>query len=236
MTRIRTFCFALTALATACSGTDVGNPTVDVDFALLQTAPTLTVEQAWLAVERVRLRSDAACSGETEEEYQGPFAVDLLAAGAPRGLADLEIAAGGYCSFEFKWQAFSSGLPADAPDELAEASVFIAGRTAEDVPFVLRSARDDEFRLDAVAGSFSIDEATAALFVALDTTSLFNGVEFAAGAVDANGTLTIDGEQNTALLEAFNINLRAAARLFADQDGNGELDADESKDGDELAD
>jgi hypothetical protein len=229
------FCALLAAASAACTGTDVGNPIVDVDFALLQTQSPYAVNQAWLAVDRIRLRSSAACDGAAEREFEGPFAVDLLAPGPAEQLAGLDVPSGGYCRFEVKWNAFSSGLPPGTPPELVEASIAITGVRGDGTAFVLRSARDDELRLDAVAGEFTIDEATAALFVGLDTARLFTGVDLDAAVVDPDGTIYIDGQNNPTLLDAFDLNLRDAASLFDDDDGNGELDANESDAADALA-
>jgi hypothetical protein len=236
MTRsIMSLCALLAAASAACTGTDVGNPVVDVDFALLQTQSPLAVDQAWLAVDRIRLRSAAACEGAAEREFEGPFAVDLLAPGPSDQLAGLDMPSGGYCRFEVKWNAFSSGLPPEAPPLLDQSSIAITGTRGDGTPFVLRSARDDELRLDAVAGEFTIDDATTALFVGLDTERLFTGVDVDAAVVDPDGTIYIDGENNPTLLDAFDANLRDAASLFDDDDGDGELGADESEAADALA-
>jgi hypothetical protein len=236
MTRpLMSLCALLAAASAACTGTDVGNPVVDVDFALLQTQSPVTVDRAWLAVDRIRLRSSAACDGDAEREFEGPFAVDLLAPGPVEQLAGLDMPSGNYCRFEVKWNAFSSGLPPGTPPELDESSIAITGTRGDGTSFVLRSARDDELRLDAVEGAFTIDEATNALFVGLNTARLFTGVDLDAAVIDPDGTIYIDGENNEPLLRVFDDNLRDAASLFDDDNGNGELDADESEPAEALA-
>lgn len=224
--------FALTA---GCTGTDVGNPVVDVDFALLRSQELFTVDEAWLAVDRMRLRSAAACDGAAEREFEGPFVVDLLTPGPAPSLAELDVPAIGYCRFEVKWNAFSSGLPPGTPPELLEASIVIKGARADGTSFVLRSKRDDELRLDAVGGEFTIDEATSTLFVGLQAARLFEGVDLDAAVVNASGVIEIDSEDNVDLLTIFDQNLRAAAGLFDDDDGDGELDPDEAEEIDALA-
>lgn len=230
----------------ACTGTEVGNP-VDVDFTLyeeefdpdappasaLRAAGLITITEAWLAIDRVRLRSAAACDGEAEREFEGPFFADLLAPGPLPELSGLDIPDGEYCRFEVKWNAFSSGIPAGVPPELESTSVLVKGSRGDGVPFVIRSGRDDELRLDAVDGAFGVAAGTSALLVGFSGPRLFSGVDLDAAVVDGDGTIYIDGENNDPLLDAFDANIRAAADLFDDDDGDGELDFDER---DEAAD
>ena len=250
MTRATVSLSVVLALASiACTGTDVGNPQTDggipgidaaspvvlsLDFAL-HNQQAMPVRAAWLAVERIRLRSAAACDGEARVDLEGPIVVDLLAAGPPAALSGLDVPAEGYCRFEVKWNAFSSGLPPGTPPALVGATIAIEGERGDGTPFLLRSARDDEMRLDAVNGAFTIGEATGALFVGLDVMNLFAGVDLDTATVAADGTIYIDGESNPALLDIFDGNLRAAAELFDDDDGDGELADGEAGDLDALA-
>lgn len=233
-------------LPTSCAGTDVGNGFVDVDFALydsaesaaaaLNAAPAgLAVTNAWVAVERVRLRSAASCEGDSELELVGPFAIDMLAAGAPAALSDLEVSYVDYCRFELRWDELDDGSAPGAPDELVGASVLIEGTRGDGTPFVLRSERGDQLRLDARDGSFSIDEMTSALFVAFDAQTLFDEVDLDAAVVGGDGVIRIEDGANDDLLETFDDNLATAAKLFDDNDGDKELDPDERDETDVLA-
>jgi hypothetical protein len=238
---------SLLCVLCACTGTEVGNP-VDIDFTLYEEmfdpdAPTeasarggsglVTITEAWLAIDRVRLRSAAACDGEAEREFEGPFFADLLTPGPVPALAALDIPDVGYCRFEVKWNAFSSGLPASAPPELASTSLLVKGSRGDGVSFVIRSSRDDELRLDAVDGAF--DVVTTALLVGFSGPRLFAGVDLDSAVVAGDGVIYIDGENNELLLDVFDANVKDAADLFDDDDGNGELDADERDDTDILA-
>lgn len=111
----------------------------------------------------------------------------------------------------------------------------MAGTCGDGIPFVLRSDRSDELRLDAVDGAFPIDATTHALFVAFDGAGLFAGVDLDAAAVGDDGVIRIEDGSNDALLSAFEANLDAATRLFDDDDGDGDLDADERDPDDVLA-
>ncbi|NNE35846.1 MAG: hypothetical protein HKN13_11440, partial [Rhodothermales bacterium] len=113
MNNLRHLVILTTALLWSCTGTDVGNGIVDVDFAVYDSSessalaaaapPGLTITSAWVAVERVRLRDAASCEGETEAEFIGPFAVDMLAAGSIPELSGLEVLFTDYCRFELRW-------------------------------------------------------------------------------------------------------------------------------------
>lgn len=220
------------------AGTEVGNPIlVDLDFAVHDRtgALALTVDTAWLAVERIRLRRADTCEVEPGIVIPGPIAVDLLAAGPPPALTDVALETGDYCRFEVEWDAFAAGLPPGAPAELAGAAIAITGTRSDGTPFVLRSERNDEIRLDGVNGAFTLDEATTALFVGMDLARLFAGVELDAAVVSADGIIYIDDARNGDLIDLFEDNLRAAAELFDDDDDNGELDPGEADADDVLA-
>jgi hypothetical protein len=220
----RTASVLVVALA-ACSGTEVGNPVVDVDF---QIYNVMQVEAATVTVERIRLRPAANCEGDAELELLGPFVVDLLAARPLPELSDLEVAEGGYCRFEVTWD--------DAAEIGAVSMAFAGARASDGTPFSLQSVRNDELRLDAIDGAFPIDAATHALFVSLDETSLFAGLDLDAAIVDPDGTIYIDDARNTALLDTFEANVEAATKLFDDDDDDRVLDADERDPDDTLAD
>lgn len=244
---IRLSCLTLLAAA-ACTGTDVGNPVVDVELALYEPsfpaepaaaarttvrpgeAATVTIEEAWVAIDRVRLRAAAACEGQAELEIADAFALDLLAPGPIPRLAMLEVTATDYCRFELRWaSAEADELPAGAPAELAGASIYLAGTRGDGAPFVLRSDRGDELRLDAIGGGFPIDHATGALFVAFSGQALLAGVNLEAAALEG-GVARIEDGSNDDQLAAFEANLEAAVRLFDDDDNDGELDPDERAD------
>lgn len=89
MITIRSMFIASATIATvACGPTDVGNP-IDVDFALYNTRNAsssrldstngfrggpgdITIQEAWIAVERVSLRDAVNCNGNAEVDLIGP--------------------------------------------------------------------------------------------------------------------------------------------------------------------
>ena len=223
MTRIA--CILVLAVSAGCTGTEVGNPVIDVDFELSNRGE---VTGARVAVDRVRLRPAADCNGSTELDILGPFVIDLFVAAPLPELTDLEVSEGGYCRFEVQW---------DDADDLGGASMVFTGTRASDgTPFELTSVRNDELRLDAVDGEFPIDDATNALFVAFDGNALFDGIDLDGADVDGDGTIYIDDSSNEDLLDTFEGNLDAATQLFDDDDEDGQLDDDERDPDDALAD
>lgn len=237
--------WALAAISPlSCTGTDVGNPVVDIDFAVYDSDPPdssarvqlavapagLVVDKAWVVVERIRLRAAADCEGGAQDEFVGPFAVDMLAPGAPPALSGLEVSASSYCRIELRWDALGDGDLSDVPAELVEASILLEGRRADSTRFVVRSRRGDELRLDARAAAFTIDDLTSALFVAFDVQDLFDGVDIDAAEIGEDNTIRLEQGSNEEMLAIFDDNLADAARLFGDDDGNGELDLEERDD------
>jgi len=229
------------------AGTEVGNPAdpASIDITLYDDTATLVsprksqsqitgladIDQAWVVVERIRLRpAGTDCSGTNEIEFRGPFAVDLLAPQSSPGLAAVRIPAGDYCRIEIRWDAAGS-LPG-TPAELADSSFFISGTSSDGTEFALNSRRNDELRLDSVATSFTV--ADTGLFVALAAQTLFAGVDFGA-AVATGGLILINDDQNRDLLDVFENNLKAASRVYDDDDGDGFLGDDERNTDDILA-
>jgi hypothetical protein len=258
----RAWWWPLLALAAGCIGTDVGNPgdddggperpdadepgdtvVVDLDVALYDDAASLLpsgarIELAWVNVGRVRLRRAGVCEDEVELDIRGPIPDDMLTPGAPEPLQGIELADDHYCRVDFEWDPLEASPGGDVPPALVEHSFLIEGERGDGTPFVLRSDRGDEIRLDAVddAVGFPIDAATGALFVALDAEALFAGIDLDAAQVGSDGVIRIDDDENDELIDRFEANLEAAARLFGDLDGNGVLDEDERIPGLELAD
>ncbi len=241
----------LFAFAAGCSGTDVGN-LVDIDFAVYN-APVpadqaraesahlggvgdITVTAGWLAVERIRVRDAATCQGDAEIDIIGPFALDLFAPGSIPELSDIDMPTGGYCRFELRWDTHDDAVPPGVPPAFQGATLLLLGTRADGTEFSVRSERSDEFRLDALDGEFQIDQATHALFMGLNVTTLFSGVDLDSATVGNDGVIVIDSDSNDTLLNIFDDNLREAANLFDDDDGDGELDDDGTSPDDVLAD
>jgi len=203
------------------TGTDVGNP-IEVELAFTAydlVAGEVVVDQASIAVERIRLRPADDCEGGAEIELAGPFTLDLL---DPEGLAGLPLDAEAWCRIEMTWHR----------DEATNTAIRVAGNAAGD-RFEIRSRRNDELRIEALdAGGFTVDQ--AALFVAFDMAIWLDGVDLAGAERAQDGSIAVSEESNRDLLERFEGNVESASRLFADGDGDGALGDDEHDDSDAL--
>lgn len=220
-------CAAVTAaLASVCTGTDVGNPAVDVNFAAYNlTSEQAAVDVATMKVEQIRLRPADDCEGGAEIEIDGPFAVDLTSPTAIADLTDVEVEDQAYCRIELRWH----------PGDDTGIAIEISG-DAGGTPFTIRSGRNDDLRLEATdADGFTIDEATSALFIAFDMAAWLDGVDVASAELDGGGVAVIDDDTNDALLDVFEDNVTDATRLFDDDDADGALDEDEHEENDTLA-
>lgn len=237
MSRLSSLCVSLSlASLTGCAGTDVGNP-VDMDFTLYDTRDPggggalrarpavdegLVITDAWVSVDRIRLRDAAACDGSAEIEVLGPIAVNLRAPGAPAALTGIEVPSLAYCRFEFRWSPLPEPV-AGAPADLLDTSIYLAGTRGDGTTFVVRSDRSDELRLDARNGSFTLDTTTTGLFVGFDVATVFDGVALDTATISSDGTIHIEDGDNANLLALIEDNIDTAAMLFDDDDGDGEL-------------
>lgn len=209
------------------TGTDVGNPIeVDLRFAAYHLAgEAAAVDAANIAVERIRLRPAADCEGGAELEIDGPFSLDLLDPAGIGELAGVAFGAEAWCRIEIVWQR----------DEATDTAIRVAGRTGGD-PFEIRSRRNDELRIEAIDDTgFTVDEATAVLFVAFDMATWLDGVDLAGAERGPGGAIEVTDDSNRDLLERFEENVESATALFADADGDGSLGDDERDDSDALA-
>ena len=231
--------------STGCSGTDVGNPSVDVRAALVAVdfpeegasepgSARARIQQAWISVDRIRMRPASNCEGDAELELEGPFALDLFAEDQPEQLAGLAFAATDYCRFEFRWAPEDDPI-GGAPEELSGASLFLAGEKQDGTAFVVRSTRNDELRLRAVDNAFTVDQSTTHLFLTFTGTELFSNVSFAEAEVDEDGVVRIEPGSNEELLDAFEASLEETVRLFEDTDSDGRLSDSEANPEDALA-
>ncbi len=228
---------SLLALAPlACEGTEVGNP-FHLGLAAYNVMPAagITVDQAWLVVDRVRFRPTADCEGDADIERTDQLAIDIRTGVIPPALRELAGTSSSYCRIELRWKGLDGAVPAGAPAELAGASVVVVGTRGDGKRFVIRSTRSDELKLRARGAGIGVGGITA-LFAGFDLTAWLSGIDLATATVGADDVVRLDDTNNLALRDLFDDNVAAAAKLFADRDGDERLDDDERDDDDALAD
>lgn len=214
--------------ATACWGTDVGNPVVDVALVVHDTSVDgKTLTGAWVVYGELRVVAECQTGPELVEP--GPFVVDLFTGEPPDGLRELPLA-GTYCEMILPYAAAAEPVT-DAPAELAGVSILLEGRRDDDTPFVVRAARtqDNLSLFSRATGGFPLGGDIGTAFIAFDA-SVWLGALDLDGAVVDNGEIRIEAGSNDDLLAAFQAVIDSAARLFDDDDGDGELDMQERDD------
>ncbi len=224
-------------LALGCSvqsGTETGNPPLFADLqvglSVRAGAPEVArlpgdlgegtlVEQAWIAVDRIRLVRGEVCDGPGEREYDLGAVVADLAAGPE--VLELEGEEGRYCRVRIELSP-GEGAPG-APPTLVGRSVVLVGRRGDGVPFTIASRFGGRLDLRGRDGtSFTLNRAKAAVVVAFDVSAWLAGVDLDSAAVEG-GEIVIDDDRNEELLDAFDEAVEAALSLHRDDDGDGRV-------------
>lgn len=218
-------------LLTAGCVTETGNPELDVELRATATSstdrvavaslPTLSVEQAWVNIEEVRLVQAEVCDTppETEHEVEGPFPTDLVAGTAEA--IRIPAVEGNYCRLRVELDKGEAGA-------LEDLSIFVAGVRGDGVPFEIRT--DEVFELDVRgAGSgFPLDQTGRQLLLGFDMSAWLGDIGLEDAAPDG-GVVLVDDDHDAALLEAFEEAVEAALGLWDDRDGDGDLDDDDDR-------
>ena len=239
----------LASLLVGCTGTDVGNPVVDIDFALHSdesstsitythsaiSAGPIAVTDGWVSVAEIRLRSGAECADELELEIPSGVPVDLFASGSAEGLSDFMLQENDYCRLSVTWDGFTGQLPAQAPAELAGSAIVLQGTRTDGTKFLLWSDQDEKLLFDARNGTFPIASSTQGFIVGLNATKLFDGIDLDTAIVSSNGIIRISPTDNEKILDTFQRNLSNASKLFEDRDDDGDLNPDEHEEDDIIA-
>ncbi len=234
---MRYLAIALLALAPACAGTETGNP-IAIEMGIHDdTTAGPVITGAWLAVAQVGFRREAACTPDSPATVtvDGPFLLDLQAGTTPAALAGVDLAAGGYCSFEVLWDQGPADPPAPVPPELGGATVLVTGDRGDGTPFVIRSARVDAMVLDSLELQVLIPVADLDMFIDFDGDRLLLSLDLGTAVVDPDGVIRIETGSNDTLLALFERDLHGAAALYDDDDGDGVLDPEERAQGQALA-
>lgn len=235
-----TVAWVLGSLGAGCTGSHVGNPSeltlslagfdgVDPNGLTLSTG--IVVDEAWLVLDRVRLRSAADCSRRDETtDVPAPLVAELVTSRMLPGRPELAAAATRYCRMELRFGVLAEGELVDAPAELVDRSVMVRGARGDAVPFELATDAHDSFRLDAEDDPFALPEGAAGLVVGFAMNEWLQAAALAdaeVGTRDGAPFITIDARENATLHAAFRDAVRASANLFRDENRDGRLDASE---------
>lgn len=220
------------------AGTDVGNGlTVKLNLQLTpevaakSEAKALTtgvvVEQLWVSTVKYRLTPGTDCTKpDSKIDIPGPAFADLLGPGFVGSSPTFKTMTGSFCKLQFEFEeADPALLPAAAPPELGDASLFLRGHRVDGVAFTVRSRSKEALRLDAKEGAFVLGADDGALVVGFD-------IEAAVAALELDtfttNPIVFDATTNTPQLKAFEKSIRVSSKLFADDDEDGKLSDDET--------
>ncbi len=189
-------------------GTDIGNAmqlSVAAEGQVLSEARDVAqISEAWMNVSKFEI---AACSAgeEVETYFEGPFTVDLL---ADQSLGEVDVSFDTICELEFYAEPASV-----ASDPIGSGvSIYLEARSPLGNDVIVNSAFDDEFEVEE---ELTLQQALNRLTVLFDVDLWFDGVDPDSGVIDG-GTIFIDADNNADLLQDFEDNVRASARLTED--------------------
>ncbi len=228
-------------------GTDVGNgATVTFDLRGFEEKPdaedpdsakpkslVLTngdrVDELWIVVEKFKLSASGKCTdaepSSEDADAEGPFVAEVLSEGVLGALPMASVPAGEYCRLEMALHELEQDeAPSAAPDDLIGSAVVMRGQRADGTPFTVRTKQGVKFTLDAVDASFSVADG-APFLLGIELSGLVSSLDLSS--LDGP-EIVIDSESNQDRLKDFDGALREAARLFEDQNGDGDLSEQES--------
>ncbi|NUP13068.1 MAG: hypothetical protein HOW73_44070 [Polyangiaceae bacterium] len=253
MTRPWLAALALSPFIVTCGprgGTDVGNgATVSFDVGGYKpsSAPVVNtvskkgqarVDAFWVSVGSFQLQPGGSCQAPKKGGsfvFDGPVVGDLLQ-DTPSSAPDerVGVESGEYCRLRMTLEpAAADELPAGAPSEMADASVFIRGVRADGTPFVVRSTRSVNLRLKAPEDHpFSLADHEA-LMIGFDADAAVAALDL--DSLDADVEIRIDEDTNVSRLSALENRMKTSSRLFRDEDANGVLSIEETTEAKELA-
>jgi hypothetical protein len=232
-------CVLALAFSGCAGGTETGNPAVSTGIALQlhstdpgavavgEGAGGAVVQQAWVSFGVFDFRRAGECGSTSELDNQaGPIAavVDLA---EPDTRIDLDLEAGSYCGLMVPLEQVTAELPDGAPAEIGDHSIVVRGERADGVAFTLAYPEQDELELIGVGGDFDLEADGEGLLLLFDVSVWMQGVNLQLAALSPDNTIHIDAQNNTGLLDAFEINVECALQLYRDLDGDGALDPGE---------
>jgi hypothetical protein len=218
---------SLVTLASACGGTETGNPPLDgtlsvnahssdsVSVALRAPEGGAVVEELWIGFGDVLVER---CDDDA------PFVVtDLGVREHADEAADRHAflaAQTAICRVRARFVRADSG-----PDAIRSRSTLVRGNDAAGVPFEIALPLDTDLVVSFDA--LELDESNAALLLAVDVARWIGGLDLASGELDPDGVLRIDETKNPTLRDAFLARVAEGFELYRDDDADGIADPGE---------
>ena len=243
---------ASVVLLSACGpqgGTDVGNGATEFDVEGYEQSETpqstqqslslgsgVELAHVYMALERVRLQPGSDCENENDDEQVddlGPFVADLVDGGVIGGRRVFDVTPGPFCELRIDYHKISPNeAPAGTPPELGDNSVVVLGTRADGVPFKVESDMTETLRIRATDGSFNLSDSTNRLLMAYELSAWIDALDL--GALTPTGGEIVIDDTSGNVLSAFEDAVESSARLFRDENGDGQLNPSEHAAGKEL--
>lgn len=228
-------------MSAGCTGSHIGNPSARLSLSLtgydgtangaLTLSSGTVVDEAWIVLDRIRLRSSDECSRRDDStDVPAPIAAELVGGRMAPGRPELEARATSYCRVELRFHELEAGELVEVPAELGDRSILVRGARADGVAFEIAADFRDSFRLDAEAEPFAVPEGEAGLLVGFAMDEWLDGAALEAaeiGTRDGAPFIAITSGDNDPLYRGFRDAVRRSARLFRDEDRDGTLDGGE---------
>ena len=181
------------------------------------------VDEAWVVVERVRLRTVDDCEGPPgkPDDVPGPIAVELVSGRTLPEVPVFETDEASYCRLELDLGALVEGDVAGAPDALVGNSLLVVGARSDGVPFTIAGAVDPRFELDARAAPFEVSGDSAELVVLLDFATWVAAAKLDE-AEPAEGAIVVDAETDRERLEDVSESIEESSELLCEREGRRE--------------
>jgi hypothetical protein len=224
---------AILGLATACTGTETGNPSLrgQMGFAgkssmALQVglpgdgAPVEVVAlHAYVASVNFVSADDCETGAEGVVELVGVGPVDLLL--PEDNVRELDVRQDAYCAADLVLSAAPiEGVPAD----LAGRSLVLRGRRADGTPFVWSTAAGISVNLPVLDALFLIDAEHADHVLTLDVARMLSPMALDSAVVGGDGVAHLDAPENAMIGAMLNNSVGPATTLHRDPDGDGRHD------------
>jgi hypothetical protein len=231
---------ATAALLGCAGGSETGNPALptpislgvrssDVDaIAISQGAQGTLLAQAWVAFGEPVFLDAAQCArfGNINLPNATLKVADLA---QPDVRVSIHLHDGTYCGVALPLQNATTVLPDGAPSELLDHSILLRGKRADATPFSLAYPEHDELELAAVSASIHVTADSAPLLLSFDVATWMDGVDLDSGEIDSDGVIRIDAASNPLLLNRFEQNLACSLELYADQNGDAQVDGTDTR-------
>lgn len=167
---------------------------------------------------------------DADLKWKGSFVFDLLTNTVSPEIPSVTVLDGTYRRIEFE---VKPNRVLDAADPLLNHSVYIAGTVSlngNSVPFTYALRLSEEFKIRGPQGATVQPDVANSLVISFNPSLWFTGVDFSGATQDAAGTIVIDENSNTKLLDSVKERIKDSAEFGKDEDGDGELEDEESSD------